>query len=53
LVFVIKRGETKENFYIKKEEEMWHLILIARNNHFVFHDIRKNVYGREALARKL
>lgn len=34
--FSNKTRRNKGKFLYEKEEEMWHLILIARNNHYVF-----------------
>jgi len=47
--FVIKLGETKEKFLYKKEEEMWHLILIARNNNYVHF----TTFGNTRMAEKV
>ena len=47
--FCNKTGWNKGKFLYKKEEEMWHLILIARNNHYVFCTTLGNVCMAEKL----
>ena len=50
--FCNKTWRNKGKFLYKKEEEMWHLILIARNNHYVFSRHQEKRVWQKSFSKK-